>query len=843
MLLFLLPIAVAQNAPGTHSAPSERSFQRTVDLVQGLYLYPEKVDVGRMLHGGADSLSNALHWLLVGGEGRTVDLRHGDGTLIGTVSVANLETLPSALVSIETLVRSSGYPLDDVDVQLELLEGITDALDPYSRVLAGDGLDRFDVRLKGTLVGVGLTVSLRDERLFITKVNDEGPALRAGVQVGDEIVRIDGKSTVNMPTSEATRRMRGEADTSVTLTLLREGVERVVSLQRAEVVVPNVESRVLEGGVGYLEISHVSQRTVENLRGELIRLRTQGALSKGLVLDLRGNTGGSMKESARAVDEFVDAGLLLRTAGPDGNQVRNLQSRMVAEEGGEIPPIPVAVLIDERTASGAEIMAGALLELERAGLVGTRSYGKGTVQKIYPLSEDVRLKLTVAQYLLANDRVIADLGLVPDVLVGGIELDSYGVHYQDWDEERNRTSVDQVVPWVLESWAWRQQDQPTLDVVEEIGRRAVLQAVGPSRESMLVALKATSIDVRREQEAHLVEALAAQGIDWGLPEVPVSGPLPAVEVKIDSRPDPEREHVIVLHATVKNNGTTPLHRVRVELDSEFRIWDGLVIPIGRLEPGAALEGEVRVGLAAGVNLREDDVEVAVHAASYGRKVVDRIALAAESTAKPQLTAKVNLVGEGPIRRAQVELRNPSAVRVEGLEVHFAHPGDLDMELIDRAARVPAIDPAGSHSFELELALGPRAPTALPLQLVIETSTYGDLGKWPVTVPLDGTPVSLQKPVIQAPRRPLNAPEGPLSIPFVVTDERTLDHVVVFHNGAKVAWAPGAPRVEVVAQVDLVPGRNRFVVVGVDDQGLEEREQFVVRGVASDDAIATPGTGG
>jgi carboxyl-terminal processing protease len=231
-----------------------------------------------------------------------------------------------------------------------------------------------------------------------------------------------------MPVSEATRRLAGEQGTQVRMRVMRRGEsdESELVLTRDVIIVKNVTHDTLVGNIGYIAISHVSQKTVHNLVQALAELRAKDALSRGLVIDLRGNTGGSMKEAARSADEFVTEGLLLKTVGPDGGRVQNLQAEMTAVVGGHEPNTPVVILVDDRTASGSEIMAGALLELDRAGLVGTRTYGKGTVQKIYNLDDDTRLKLTVAQYILANDRKISDVGIVPDIVVGGIEFDGYG---------------------------------------------------------------------------------------------------------------------------------------------------------------------------------------------------------------------------------------------------------------------------------------------------------------------------------------------------------------------------------------------------------------------------------
>lgn len=817
----------------------EGAYGRAIDLVGGLYLYPGEVDAPRMLHEAATSLSEELHWLMVEPEGGAVNLRRGDGALIGSVSVASLQTLPAALLSVEQLVLGAGVPVGEVDVRLELMKGMTRALDRYTRVLDGDGLDRFDVRLKGTLVGVGVTLSILDNRLTITRVNPLGPADQAGVRDGDEVVRIDGRSTVNMPTREATRLIRGEPGTPVSFTVLRGGAEVELRLTRAEIVVPNVESRVLDGGVGLVAITHVSQRTVENLLAELDVLKAKGALDRGLIVDLRGNTGGSMKESANAADEFVDAGLLLRTVGPDGARVKNLQAQMDAQLGGAVPPVPVAVLIDERTASGAEILAGALLELNRGALVGTRSYGKGTVQKIYPLDDDTRLKLTVAQYLLANDRRIANEGLVPDAVVGEIALDRLGMHYRGWDTEHLRTPHDRIIPWVRESRSWRDHDADSPHVVEELARRAVLDAEGPGREALVAALDRHAAAMKLEQEAHLVEALAARGIDWSAAEGP-SATAPSVRVALRQEPHADNPDEIRLIVEVENRGRMALHRALVELSSEFSVWSGLVLPVGRIDPGATVSGEAIVALRPGINPREDTVALELRADGRPTVPAGEAVLRAQSSARPRVSATVRLAGDADARFAVVDLKNETDVPIPGIEVHFGYPGDLDVELVDQAARAPELAPRATHTFRLAVRPGPTAPAELPLQLVVEAPRYDALATWPLSLPLSGEPVSLAAPRVRAPSHPLRAPAGSLALPLVVSDDGPLEHVVVYRNGKKVAWAAGgSSRVELAPVLELDPGQNRVLVVTRDAGGIEEREQFVVRGLPIDAAVDAP----
>ncbi len=875
MIQLAVPL-VAMLLNPADAGPSEGSYERAVDLVEGLYLYPDEIDAHAMLRSAAEALSDELHWLVVEPQGHAVNLRHGDGTLIGSVSVANIDTLPAALSALENLVTHAGYELDpELDLRLILLQGTTRSLDRFSRVLSGDGLDRFDVRLYGTMVGVGIRFSIRDvrdlgtadgeegEAIVVTSVTPNGPADRAGMQVDDRIVRIDGRSTVNMPTREVSRKLRGERGSVVKVTVTRavptvasEGgaagdteldARREVTLRitRDEIVVPNVEHRVLsgrdgEGDVGLVRITHMSHRTVDNLLEALDALEEQGALDNGLILDLRGNTGGSMKLSARAADEFVDHGMLLRTVGHDGGRVRNLEARMDAEVGGAALDLPVVVLMDERTASGAEILAGSLLELQRVAAVGTRSYGKGAVQKIYPLVDDasLKLKLTVAQYVLANDRRITDQGIVPDVVIGEISLDSYGVRYDGWDVERVRTPRTEIIPWVREGFSWRNEDVPYVNLTEEIARRALLDARAPDREPLVASLKRHAAELSDQEWAHLDQAFAARGIDWTPAEEPATH-LPPVSVTVRAEPDPSRTDVLRVVAELENRGEVPLYRAAVELTSDFSGWDGLVLPIGRVDPGARVSGEVFVGLHIGVNPREDRVTAYVRAHGVEPTRVSETALKASSTVEPRLEGTVRLVRgeEGEGDRALVTLTNRSELDLDGLEVHFGYPGDLDVELLDRASRTPLLAGKASHTFELGVQVGDDAPASLPMRLVIESSRYGKLETWPLDLPLDGDTVVLQPPVVAPLEHPAWSTTGAFSMPLRVTDDNAVDHVVVYRNGEKVAWAAGGERtVELVAEMELEEGVNRVLVLTEDDQGLTDREQYVVRGVPGDAAV-------
>lgn len=817
---------------------TDRSYDRAVDLVARLYLYPDDVDAGALLRGSALQLADEIAWLLVETDGNEVYLRHGDGRPIGSVSVASMETLPDAMRSLELLVVEAGGDLGDVDPRLEVLKGMTRALDRYSRVLAGERLERFDERLKGTLVGIGATLRIVDGMLVLQDMVAAGPAATGGLVAGDVVERIDGVSTVNMPLREATERIRGEEGTVVVLSIRRGAAAPFdVSFVRAEVVIDNVHHEVLEGGIAYLRITHFSQQTDDNLSGALGKLRALGGLDKGVILDLRGNTGGSMKEAARAADHFLKEGMLLRTAGPDGGQVQNLQARMDAVDTGDEPPVPVIVLMDRRTASGSEILAGALLELDRAVLIGTRSYGKGTVQKIYNLDDESRFKLTVAQYLLAGDRSIAAGGIVPDLALADVDLDEDGMHYRGWGPAQTGHPREAVVPIVHEGVGWRGVEGPGDDVTRELARRALLSAEGPSRDEVLTALALVAPRVRAEQEERLVVALRARGYDWDAapadsdaPDVPVE-PVRA-DVRLVSSPDPADPDRVIVNVTVTNRGTLPLYRAQVELVCDtFWPWSGLAVPLGRLEPGRSVTGRAAVRLAPGVSPREDPIGIRLYADGRDPLWVGEDAVVSRSSDLPRIGVDARLSGDGATRRAEILVHNLSSHPLDDVRVWFQAPGDLEVELIDREAVVD-VSPSGTGRIELSVRVGETAPAVLPMLLVVESDAWGTLAEWPVGLPRDGTSARLEPPRVSVGKAPLSAPVGPMPLSFTATDDGTLDHVVVYLDGHKIAWTPGGSgRVEASASVPLEFGVNRITIVGEDEHGLVGSTTVFVRGEA------------
>lgn len=794
-------------------------YTRAVDLVDANYLHHSAVTPEGLLGSAAVELTRQVPWLFADVSDGEVRLWHPERGEIGVVRVGGWGDLAEALYDLEQHVAGSAIPWGDANLRLATLQGFTYGLDRYSRVLAGAGLDTFDTRLRGTLVGIGVGIRVRNGQLMVASVSEAGPAERAGLRAGDVIERIDGVSTLRMTVGDAVLRMRGEAGSAVSLDIRRDGALKPFVLLREEIVVDNVEHSILDGGVGYVRISHVSQRTTPNLRKHLAALYDAGAADRGLILDLRGNSGGSMKESGRVADQFLRRGMLFQTVGRDGEPVPSLLHRMDALDAGDEPPVPLIVLVDERSASGSEIIVGALKAHDRVVLLGQRTFGKGEVQKLFELGDRVQMKLTVAEYVLAGDRRVRGAGFVPDVTFGRVRLDASGVRFFGWDPEREQRPWDDTIPVVEELKSWRGEGRQR-DAVLELARRGVLGAEGPGRDAVLASVRAALPAIRAEEEAALIDALRSKQIDWSAAASP--GPAPDARVRLTVVPDADSPGLHRVRAEVRHFDASPLHRTLVRLRSEDESrWDGLVLAIGKLNPGQVGVGEAEVRFPAGLIPRTDRVGVELRAHQRPVAVMDEALLSVATPALPRVAADVRLLGKGADREVEVVVHNLGDVALSDVEVHLARPEDDAVELLDRGERLAEVAVAGTGTAKLALQVDGEVADPLRVVPVVRAVGVGVLGRWTVDLPLDGAVVHARSPEVALATTSTTAGTGAFSLPISVSDDQRVDAVVAFHDGRKVYWsAPRAASAELSIPLTLHQGTNRVVLQVRDDQGLQ-----------------------
>lgn len=304
--------------------------------------------------------------------------------------------------------------IDDRTLLENAIRGMLANLDPHSAFVDGRDFDSLRETTTGEFGGLGIEVGRENGYILVIAPIDDTPADRAGLRSGDFIVAIDKRPVREMPPEEAANLMRGEPGTQVTLTVSRGGLEPFdVEIIREVIAVDSVRSRLLEPGYAYVRIPVFQLNTGEDFQQEIAGLLEDDAELKGLVLDLRNNPGGVLQASVDVVDTFVDSGRVVYTRG----RLREAATEYFANAATAAPDLPVVVLINGGSASAAEIVAGALQDHGRAVVMGTRSFGKGSVQSVLPLDGDRAIKLTTSLYYTPNGRSIQAQGIAPDIIV------------------------------------------------------------------------------------------------------------------------------------------------------------------------------------------------------------------------------------------------------------------------------------------------------------------------------------------------------------------------------------------------------------------------------------------
>lgn len=313
-----------------------------------------------------------------------------------------------------TLVQTNYVePTQSQDLIYGAIRGMLDTLDPHSSFMAPEVYKEMQVETQGSFGGLGIEITVRDHQLTVVAPIDGTPAHRAGIHAGDHIIRIDDAPTKDMTLIEAVRRLRGPKGSQVTVTILREGEEPFeVPITRDIIEVKSVRSAdLLENGIGYIRLVSFQDRTAHDLQESLNALSEQGM--RGLILDLRNNPGGLLSQAVQAADLFLEKGKeIVSTEG----RVKNQNLRFVDEH--ENPEsFPMVILVNKGSASASEIVAGALQDHQRAILIGTTTFGKGSVQTVIPLNDGSGLRLTTAKYFTPKRRAIHEAGLTPDIIV------------------------------------------------------------------------------------------------------------------------------------------------------------------------------------------------------------------------------------------------------------------------------------------------------------------------------------------------------------------------------------------------------------------------------------------
>ena len=522
--------------------------------------------------------------------------------------------------------------LKGTDVDLRLLEyaacnGMLHTLDPHSVFLSPEGYKEMNVQTSGAFGGLGIVIAVRDDQLTVMRPMPNTPASKAGLKRFDRIVKIEGESTLNMPIDDAVRRLRGEPGSKVTIWVTREprdgqegfSTPRPFELGREVIKVQSVEARLLDGNVGYIKLKSFQQSSTDEVDAALADFKKNGPM-KGLVLDLRGNPGGLLEQSVKIADKFIHEGTLVATVGAsEGRDERK------ATAPGTEPDYPIVVLVSGSSASASEILSGALKNLDRSVTVGQQTFGKGSVQLVFPevTPDKAALKLTISQYLTPGDVSIQGVGVTPDIeldpmTVDDLEMD-LTVQKDGLREKELFASLDNdraAPPGRPETVVRYQFTSAERETLRELGGDAdddfrmdfpirfsrELAAALPSGQPRLEQLRSAAgllEKVKRDELAKVAAELSHLGVDWAAaPDGAPTGKPTDLDVRLETGLPGDEVNAgapMELKVTVKNNGDAPVYRLRAATESETGYFDAKELAFGKIAPGQEKTAKVPFG--------------------------------------------------------------------------------------------------------------------------------------------------------------------------------------------------------------------------------------------------------
>ncbi len=303
----------------------------------------------------------------------------------------------------------------DEDLLNNAIRGMISGLDPHSDYLDRSEMSALRIETTGKYGGLGIEITKQGAGIRVISPIDDTPAHRAGVLPGDLIIQLDTRPVNRMTLNEAVNIMRGEPGTDITLTIIRQGSSQPlkITLTRAVIQIRSVRGRLLDDNFGYVRITQFQSTTPELARKKIQSLANESDSLEGMVLDLRNNPGGELRSAIGVSDMFIDDGIIVTTRNRDGVSAQQYK----ATPGDILPDTPIVVLVNEGSASASEIVAGALQDHKRAIIMGEKTFGKGSVQTIFPVNADTAVKLTTHRYYTPADRSIQGRGIVPDIVV------------------------------------------------------------------------------------------------------------------------------------------------------------------------------------------------------------------------------------------------------------------------------------------------------------------------------------------------------------------------------------------------------------------------------------------
>jgi carboxyl-terminal processing protease len=675
--------APGEKVSAKHDLTALKIFNLTLVRVKERYVDPSRIDPRKMLYQALDSVQFNIPEVLVEpypDRNEVAVMVNDKRQVFATDDVDSPWRLAAKLKKVFRFIESNiNQGADLAEVEYAAVNGMLHTLDPHSLLMDPEQAREMDVSTSGKFGGLGIVIRMVNKKLTVIRPMKNTPAWKAGVKAGDHIAKINHESTENLTTNEAVDRMRGEPKTAVTLWVERKGGQGLMrfDLLRDVIHVENVESKMLDKGIGLIRVKQFSSSIAAETARAMDELIAQGA--HGWILDLRWNPGGLLEQAVQLTDLFVDSGTIVTTVSGRDREPRR------AERGAGDTSSPLVVLVNASSASASEIVAGALKNLDRAAVIGTRSFGKGSVQELYDNEDGSKLKLTVAQYLTPGDRSIQSLGIVPDIQLqrmyvppkndapgdlvrllppsrswGEKDLDAHLTSTYAKDTDKPAYELAFVVdpqPQANAAAAADAEDavpgdeEPLDDEIREdfeikLARDLAATGATGGRSGLVKAAKPLIAKRRADEEKKLVDAFTKLGVDWSA--APTAGAAPKLTLSVAAAGGPEIKagDVVTLTGTVKNDGAGPAHRVHARIQSDDYVFEDTELAFGKVGPGEAKTFSARIQVPKDALDRVDRLSFEVREARGAVAAAPPLTLRVAAAARPVFSYAYQLVDDG-----------------------------------------------------------------------------------------------------------------------------------------------------------------------------------------------------
>lgn len=874
------------------STPSPETLNRVprvakaVSVIKRHYYDPSRIHPDKAMKAGLNFLAVKVPEVLVEFPENDHKVIVSIGNHTRTVEFQNLTDLDRILnpiaQSIAFIQQHYRGDINSEEMEYAVINGILETLDPHSNLLTPEIFKEFKTQTTGEYGGIGIVVGIKDDELTVVAPIEGTPASRAGIQTDDKIIQIDSLSTTNMLLSEAVERLRGKVASKVTLQIGRKNSDvREYALIREQISIQSVRSKLVirdNKRLGVISLKGFQEDTYADME-KALRSMTASQPLNGLVIDLRNNPGGLLEQSLEIADKFLASGEILYTVGP-----KNLEEEVskAQKNDGDILNTPIIVLVNGGSASASEIVAGALKNNQRALILGTQTFGKGSVQSLFGLKDDASIKLTMAQYLTPGRVSIQAVGITPDIelMPVHIEKDTYDLKEDESLGEKsldehleNQELVRQAKPtYKLQYLDTKKAEKGESDYTLKIDEARdyplnlalnLLNKVGALKRADMIQKSLPELKVAAtSQDKAIEEALKKLGIDWAAGPAPKNRPDLEVTSKFLNKKtnqavsNLQAGEEIIWQLTVKNRGAEELYRTLGEIKSENPLLDKREFVLGRLKPGATQTAKVTFSIPADmfsveemtrVEIGFDKADPVAHfkfftqfvekpkpALAYSYSILDNGQEGSvgngnkipEKGETISVLVTVKNLSEQPAKDVTANLKNTEG---DGI---FLKEGRTDIGLIP-----PKGESRGKLAFKIDPTF-PKNAMKIDLSVTDKTTKAGvtDTLSFPLagtdTARFEPTPASLQiAPVITVASKTFNEATRTLTLSGSATDEQSMGDLMIFAGNKKVfykaASVPPGASIPFSLNIPLEEGINILSIQARDARKFKSQQTLSV----------------